>query len=67
MEIIKNCIYCGAEEVNPLNNILGSVYYHCFECKQSFTLKLAQEYAKLNASEKVYFRYKHIKRKNNDI
>lgn len=67
MEIIKNCIYCGAEEINPFNNILGNVYYHCFECKQNFTLKLAQEYNKLSATQKVCFRYNNIKRKNNDI
>ena len=64
MNIIKSCIYCSQEEVEPIYLDKEIKYLHCYCCKKSYTLMEALDYLRLSPAEKVYFRYAEIAKEN---
>lgn len=67
MDIMKKCIYCNEEEIEPIkvDNKIG--YFHCYKCKKSYTAKEAIKYWNLSPAQKVCYRYNYLKKENKDI
>lgn len=67
MDIMKKCIYCSEEEIEPTIHNNKIMYFHCYNCNKSYTAKEAIKYWNSSPAQKVCYRYNHLKEKNKDI